>query len=867
MARARKAAGEAAPAAPSRLARYQEKRDFARTPEPRGRVAAKPRAALRFVVHKHAARRLHYDLRLEHAGILLSFAVTRGPSLVPGEKRLAVRTEDHPLDYLTFEGVIPQGAYGGGAMIVWDAGTFAPEGEIEAGLAKGKLTIALSGERLSGRFHLVRTKGAKGKAASSKENWLLLKSDDEGARAAGEPDVLEEHTTSLTSGLTVEGLLAGGEEGNARAKPKLVRAPSRRAVAKPAAIPGAKKAALPAFVPPALSSLVETPPSGARWVHEIKFDGYRLQARVEDGRARLLTRNGHDWTDRFAPLAEALSALPARSALIDGEGVVEDKAGVSDFAGLQATLKSGDTRAVVYHAFDLLHLDGQDLTALPLLERKRLLALLLDDLPAGGALRFSDHILEDGPGMLRHACRIGLEGIISKRADAPYRSGRGDAWRKAKCVARQDFVIAGFVPATSRKKAVGALVLGVYEGGDLVPVGRVGTGFDEASARMLHDELTAIAADASPFARPLSRPEARGVRFSRPERVAEIAFRGWTGEGYLRHASFKGLREDMDPRAVGRETAADARPQEKTMADETPGTVAGITLSNPDRVLWEGQGVTKLGLADYYAEIADAVLPHIAGRPLSLVRCPSGAEKTCFYAKHPFAGLDEAVLTVDLGKETVIAVENLRGLVSLVQAGTLEIHPWGSRLEDVERPDRLVFDLDPGERVGYAQVIEAAREVRARLAEMGLESFVKTTGGKGLHVVVPIAPQASWEEAKAFCAGVAAAMAADSPDRFTDTLAKKARVGRIFVDYLRNGRGATAIAPYSPRARPGAPVATPLDWSELTEAIPPDHFTVETVPTRLRHLDRDPFAALAEIRQDLPNGKGRGVKGAKRAKR
>ncbi|GGK53968.1 DNA ligase D [Salinarimonas ramus] len=891
----RRATKQAAASAPAErgadaLARYREKRDFAATPEPRGRGAAGRRGApkkpaparLRFCVQKHAARRLHYDLRLELDGVLLSWAVTRGPSLVPGEKRLAVHTEDHPLDYLTFEGLIPEGSYGGGAMIVWDEGTWEPEGDPAEGMRRGRLTFRLEGERLAGRWHLVRTGAGKERRASTKENWLLLKSDDEAARAAGDADILAEADTSVRSGRTIEDLKSEGvrradwdeKQADPKAKPsarttsstkaKAARAAKEkpaadpRAALDPATVTGAKRGKLPPFVEPCLATLSEVAPTGEAWLHEIKFDGYRIQARIANGRATLLTRKGLDWTSKFEPLAHALSQIVPGSAVVDGEAVVEDTRGVSDFGALQAALKAGDTGCVVYHAFDLLHLDGVDLTGAPLAERKRLLALLLDDAPAGGAVRLSEHIPGNGEAMKRHACRIGLEGIVSKRADRPYRSGRGEDWRKTKCSARQEFVIAGYVPATNRRKAVGSLVLGVYEGTDLVHVGRVGTGFTEADAKALHDAIEAVHADAPPFAAPLPRAAAAKVRWARPALVAEIELRGWTADGLLRHASYKGLREDKDPREATREappadeTSAAKKTRARTVAQDP---YAGIRLTSPDRVLWEGQGITKQGLADYCAEIADWILPQIANRPLALIRCPAGSQKECFFAKHPWAGLDEAVLTPTIGDDAIVAIRDLRGLMSLVQFGTLEIHPWGSTLDDPERPDRLVFDLDPGEGVGFPEIVDAARTVRERLAADGLESVVKTTGGKGLHVVVPLVPKAGWDEAKAYAAGLAAAMAKDEPARFTDTLAKKARTGRIFVDYLRNGRGATAVAAYSTRARPGAPVATPLAWEELGPEIAPDHYSVTDIPIRLAHLTRDPWAGLDAVKQTLPKAK------------
>lgn len=854
----RKAAGEAAPDADT-LARYRAKRDFHASPEPSGGTVAGA-AGHRFVVQKHDARRLHYDLRLELDGVLLSWAVTRGPSLVPGDKRLAVRTEDHPLDYIAFEGVIPAGQYGGGTMIVWDTGTWRPEGDPGKDLARGRLTFTLEGERLRGRWHLVRTRGAGGKA---KENWLLLKSDDAQARPAGAPDILTEHATSVLTGRTNADLARGGEirpDHAARGAAKARREASGRAAtaARPPAR-GARKAILPAFVEPCLASLAEVAPDGEDWIHEIKFDGYRVQARIEGDDVRLLTRKGLDWTDRFGSIAAGLRDLGLGAALIDGEIVVEDENGIASFSGLQAALKAGRSDGMVYHAFDLLHLDGRDMRGAALADRKAALALAIDDLPAGGPVRLSEHLTGDGAAMIRHACRLGLEGIVSKRSDAPYRSGRSDRWLKVKCTQRQECVIAGYVPSSTSSKRVGSLVLGVFDGDAFVHVGRVGTGFSAPVARDLRDELEPLKLPAAPFAATLPAEAARGVRWVRPERVAEVEFRGWTTDGILRHASFKGLRDDKDPRDVIREgpAMAPAKPESPKRSR--------VTLTHPDRVLWEEQGLTKQGLADFYTEIAPWILPHVTGRPLSLVRCPSGAEEGCFFAKHPWAGLHDAVRRVDIGDGDVLVIDDLDGLMALVQAGVLEIHPWGARADDPERPDRLIFDFDPGDGVGWPDVIAAARDVRERLATLKLESFVKTTGGKGLHVVVPLTPKAGWEEAKSFAAGIAAAMTADAPDRYTDTMAKKAREGRIFVDYLRNGRGATAVAPYSTRARPGAPVSVPLAWDELSPALKPNHYTVANLPARLAHLRADPWAAMAGMRQVLPAApKSAGAKARRR---
>jgi bifunctional non-homologous end joining protein LigD len=826
------------------LATYRAKRDFSITSEPKAKRAKSQ--GNRFVVQKHDARRLHYDLRLELDGVLKSWAVTRGPSLVPGEKRLSVHTEDHPLQYIDFEGVIPAGQYGGGTMIVWDQGRWIPEGDPRADYARGRLTFTLEGERLKGKWHLVRTHGKPGER---NEQWLLLKSDDGAARTSEDPDILEEETTSLKSGRTIEQLAAEGEvrvDHAAREKVAKLRASKPK---RPTKVAGAKKGILPAFVEPALAQLVESAPKSGNWLHEIKLDGYRMQARIDGGQVQLLTRKGLDWTAKFKPVANALKNLKIPSALLDGEIVVEDEAGVSSFSALQQELKGGKGERFVYYVFDLLYLNGEDLRKATLADRKAALRLLFDDLPQGGAIRFSDHLEEDGATLVRHACRMGLEGIISKRADRPYRSGRGDDWVKSKCTQRQELVIAGYLPSSAIKKAVGSLVMGVYEAGKLVPVGRVGTGFTAGVAGTLYNALSSMEIKASPFAGKLPSAASRGVKWVRPELVAEVEFRGWTHDGMIRQGSFQGLREDKDPREVVRETAVEGSRDTSSGA----AILEKAHLTHPERVLWEDEGITKLGLAEFYTEIADWILPQIVNRPLSLLRCPGGSQKECFFQKHAWAGLDEDLIQrVRVGDDEAVAIHDLAGLLALVQAGVLEIHPWGSTLKNPEKPDRLVFDLDPGEGVGWDAVVQGAIDVRDYLQDLNLVSFVKTSGGKGLHVVVPLRPKASWDEAKAFAAGVAAAMTKASPALYTNTMAKRARTGRIFIDYLRNARGVTAVATYSTRARAGAPVSTPLAWEELLTIRSGNQYRIGNLAARLSHLQDNPWADFGNIEQVVP---------------
>jgi bifunctional non-homologous end joining protein LigD len=872
------------------LSRYRDMRDFSKTPEPSGAKAPAASQALRFVIQKHAARRLHYDLRLELDGVYKSWAVAKGPSLDPKVKRLAVHVEDHPIDYGDFEGVIPQGEYGGGTVMIWDRGFWRPEGDPAKGYAKGHLAFDLDGGKLHGRWHLIRTKPRPGQ---KKEQWLLFKSDDAYAHASGDGDILEESPDSVASERSMDeiasdeaavwsshGGLVKGELSPAVATPhpnplpqgEGVRSrPSQRgplsqgerdrvrgdALLNPASIKGAKKAAFPGFIEPCLAQLAEKPPAGDGWLHEIKFDGYRLMVLIDAKGARLMTRSGLDWTARFPAIADAFADFPATSAILDGEAVVEDENGVSSFSALQEALSERKpASAAVFFAFDLLYLDGYSLLEAALEDRKDALAKLLAA-NRHPALRYSEHVVGEGPAMFDHACRLGLEGIIGKRRTAPYRSGRRGEWVKSKCVNREEFVVGGYAPSTAARNAIGSLVLGLYDGGKLVHAGRTGTGFTQKAAEALFKELQPLRRPGSPFANALSPEERRGLVFVEPNLVAEVEFRGWTHDGRLRHASFKGLREDkpasevrleMPQRTSGGRDAPSSRKNAQGAVKATrsgEAEFAGVRLTHPDRILWPGQGLTKLGLAEYYAEAADFILPHIAGRPLALLRCPNGSEGDCFFQKHSFAGLTDAVEIAHVrekdGEAETMVIHDLRGLITLVQASVLEIHPWGSRIEDVDHPDTMIFDLDPGEGLDWGAVVDAAREVRRRLSDFGVESYVKTSGGKGLHVVSPLAPQLDWDELKAFAHGIALAMERDAPSKYVSTMAKKARGGKIFIDYLRNGRGATAVAAYSTRARDGAPVSTPVHWDELGPAVTPARFTVANIGRRLAATGSDPW--------------------------
>ncbi|NGM44356.1 DNA ligase D [Rhodobacter sp. SGA-6-6] len=838
------------------LETYRQKRDFTATPEPKGARAR--RRGNSFVIQKHAARRLHYDFRLEMDGVLRSWAVTRGPSLVAGEKRLAVHVEDHPLAYGDFEGTIPKGEYGGGTVIVWDRGTWSPIGDAAKGYAKGHLEFELAGEKLHGRWHLIRMQGRPGE---KRENWLLIKADDEAARPEGAPDILEEQPLSVKTGRDIPDV--AGEAPGWSSKTGPIKPARKRKAPKPepeeetdlpppdpSRLKGARTDRLPDFVPPMLATLASAAPTGPRWLHEIKFDGYRLQARIEAGRVKLLTRSGLDWTDRFGKsVPAALRDLPVGTALIDGEMVVETDSGASDFSALQADLSEGRSDRFTFYGFDLLHLDGYDLRAVPLVDRKEMLERLLAE--ARGPLRYSGHFAESGAMVLRHACRLSLEGIVSKLRDSRYGEGRGKSWIKSKCSARQEFVIGGYVPSTASRDAVGSLALGVFKDGKLVHVGRVGTGFTAAVARDLFQRLNRIRSDTSPFAAPLTAEQARGLRYTRPDLVAEVEFRAWTGDGHLRHASFRGLREDKPATEIVREAAPAA-------AKPAPARPA-IKLTHPDRIYWPDEGITKEGLADYYTEVWRRIAPFVVNRPLALLRCPEGINGQRFFQKHAWKGLNPAIRLVDDPKDPgdpLISIDGLDGLIALVQSAALEIHPWGSTLDDWERPDMITMDLDPGEGVEWQRVIDAAQEVRQRLTDAGLAAFVKTSGGKGLHVVAPLKPHAGWPEVKAFTKAMAEAMAADSPDLYVATIAKAKRKGRILIDYLRNQRGATAVSAWCPRARPGAAVSTPLGWEELGPEIGPAHFTIPNLTARLAALAKDPWDGFRAAAAPLKPGKG-----------
>ena len=818
------------------LATYNAKRDFGRTREPKGELAAK--GGNSFVVQKHAATRLHWDLRLEVDGVLKSWAVTKGPSPDPDIKRLAVRTEDHPMSYADFEGVIPKGEYGGGTVMLWDRGTWQPiEGKSADDIEGGHLHFVLDGERMKGEWLLIRMKPRKGE---KRENWLLRKLDDEYAQ---EGDALvEKALTSVDTGRSMAEIAAGREPDKATGEDEAVEPLAEMKHARR----GKKAGKPPKFAKPQLATLVDEVPTGNGWMHEIKFDGYRALIAVAGDKVTVWTRNQKDWTEKFGPLVEAIAALDLPPALIDGEIVALDKDGNPDFSTLQSVLKrghgsQGPKDKLAFFAFDLLQMDGEDLTGHSNIERKeRLEALLRDTEPP---IHVAEHIIGAGEKLYAQMCDAGQEGIIAKRIDAPYRHSRTKSWVKVKCVQRQEFIVVGWSESSAKARPFASLLLATKDGEDLIYRGKVGTGFDSEDLDRLGSKLDRIERKTPPLDVP--KAEARKAHWVTPNLVAEIAYAELTAEGRVRHASFLGLRQDKEAKDVGDERKNTA-----------PSPAASVEISSRDRVIFPDSGETKGDLADYYEAIAPLMLPFAAERPLSLVRCPQGRAKKCFFQKHDNGGFGDGVKAVpikekDGGTEDYLFVSDARGLLQCVQMGTIEFHGWGARTGAVEKPDRMVFDLDPDEGLDFADVREAAMDLRKHLADIGLSSFAMVTGGKGVHVVGPLTPGHSWDANKSFSERFAKALAQAEPDRFTATMSKEKRKGRIFIDWLRNQRGSTAVLPFSARARAGAPVAVPIAWDELDrvkDAHPFDIGDADQLLKRAKHLKGWGLAA-----QSLPD--------------
>jgi bifunctional non-homologous end joining protein LigD len=876
------------------LKKYRSMRDFGVTAEPSGSEKKVARKGLPFVVQKHAATRLHYDFRLGWRGVLKSWAVTKGPSYVPADKRLAVQVEDHPIEYGGFEGTIPQGQYGGGTVMLWDEGTWEPQPgvDVDDALKAGNLKFVLHGKKLQGKWALIRMGGHAAK--ETKPNWLLIKEHDEFERGPKDASVTDDEPDSVVTGRDLDAI-AGEQDHVWQSKPakhsankksaearlrarlqgKVVpREPERRATPSPHRHHGrhAKRAPGKNFVSPELAFQATEPPSGDGWLHELKYDGYRMQAICEGDNIKLLTRNGLDWTERMPAIEQGLKALELQDTVLDGEVVVLNQDGLTDFAALQAAFEQGSKSDLIYYVFDLLRLHGKDTRSLSLADRKKLLQKALSGKSASAAIRYSEHVIGTGGDLFKQACKKGAEGVVSKRADSPYRSGRQRDWIKVKCYRQQELVIGGFTHPTHKKRGVGALLLGYYEDGKLVSAGRTGTGFTESSGQKLREKLDKLKIDTMPFEQ-MSTAARKGAVWVRPKLVCEVSFATWTADGSVRQASFQGLREDKNATEVRREepvgtqsltqeeptTQKHSKRKASKKSDSAKGgavTTQSFHLTHPDKVLDAATGVTKQQLAEYLAAVSQVMLPHIAGRPVSLLRCPEGVGRPCFYQKHISKGMPDGVGTVqvpnrDGGSEEYVTVQNTEGLVGTAQMGALELHPWGSKNDSLETPDRLIFDLDPDTALPWRTVVKAAENVRSLLQKHGLDSLVKLSGGKGLHVVVPIQPKHEWPAIKAFCRKIAEEIEAEDPALYLIKMSKAARQGKIFIDYLRNERGATAIAPWGQRARAGMPCAVPLTWEELAKQKVMPQFRVADFSNWRQRVDEDPWAGMADIRQQL----------------
>ena len=844
------------------LSKYRAKRDFNKTGEPSGEAHVRSSNRQRFVIQKHDATRLHYDLRLELDGVFKSWAVTKGPSLDPHDKRLAVEVEDHPLDYGDFEGTIPKGQYGGGTVMLWDRGYWEPEGwkSPEEALEKGDLKFTLEGKRLHGSFVLVRMRNDRD--GGKRTNWLLIKHHDAHSVEENGAAILEENATSVASGRSMEQIASGkgrkprpfmmahaDVEADAVWDSKHGLAADERK--KKSRKDGATSTAadLPDFIDPQLCQTSDRPPAGDDWLHEIKFDGYRIQMRVADGNVTLKTRKGLDWTRKYPDIAEAASEL--QDCIIDGEICALDENGAPDFAALQAALSEGTTRDLVYFAFDLLFDGGEDLRSMRLAERKERLQNLVAVAGDSSRIRYVEHFESGGDAVLRSACKLHLEGVVSKQMDAPYQSGRADTWAKSKCRAGHEVVIGGY--ATTNRK-FRSLLVGVHRGDHFVYVGRVGTGYGARKVGMLLPKLKALETARSPFTGIGAPKKQVEVVWLKPELVAEIEFEGWTADGLVRQAAFKGLREDKPAKEVGVEKPASPATTETVepaaTAKKRPirrkgakAEVMGVLISNPDKPLWpdagDGEPVTKEELARYHQAVGGWLIEHIKGRPCSIIRAPDGIGGEQFFQRHAMPGTSNLLELVKVfgDKKPYLQIDRIEGLAAIAQIGGIELHPWNCALGQPEVPGRLVFDLDPGPDVPFSTVVAAAREMRDRLDDLGLVSFCKTTGGKGLHVVTSLAVNKrkplSWAEAKGFAHDVCQQMARDNPDLYLIKMTKSLRGGRIFLDYLRNDRTATAVAPLSPRARPGATVSMPLTWTQVKSDLDPKRFTIRTVPALL----------------------------------
>ncbi len=893
----------ASDAVDEQLERYRSMRDFQVTAEPSG-GSGKSKSKLQhlpFCIQKHAASHLHYDFRLGWNGVLKSWAVAKGPSYFTGDKRLAVQVEDHPMEYGGFEGIIPAGQYGGGTVMLWDQGTWEPQAgheDIDKGLRDGSLKFVMHGKKIKGKWALIRMGG---KAANErKPNWLLIKEHDDFERGEDDPCVTVDEPDSVVTGRTMDQIAHNEDHvwnskdtGKGKAWYRQVgkTEESEDTIEKSAfekkrpmsvsafekSLNKLPKELQPEFVTPQLALQAISPPAGEGWLHELKLDGYRMQARKDGSGVQMLTRKGLDWTDRVRSVANEVAKLAVDKVTLDGEVVVLAENGTTNFADLQASFQDGAKNLLTYFCFDLLHVDGRNMRELPLRQRKEMLSNVLDGVN-GDHLRMSEHLETNGAELFRKACELHAEGIVSKKATGQYSSGRSSDWLKMKCLHEQEFVVGGFTLPSNDIQGVGALLLGYYRDGKLIYAGRTGTGFTQKTHKLIRKKLDELIETATPFEK-VPGDAQRGAKWVRPEMVVQVRFTTWTADDLVRQAAFLGIREDKSAGEVVREEATVApRPKssgKKALATKSSAKAnathgvkgrmaaknsmsmehAPVRLTHPEKVLDEESGLTKQMLADYYWAVAEEMLPHIADRPLSLVRCPEGSGKPCFFQKHVNAILPPGIGSVDIadkkGKvEPYITLSTAEALAGLAQMGVLEVHPWNSRNEDLEHPDRLIFDLDPDETLPWNVLNGAAVEVRKRLKAIGLESFLKTTGGKGLHVVVPIVPELEWPAAKEFAHEFVNVMEKANSSLYLTKMTKAARKGKIYLDYLRNERGATSVAPFSPRARAGGPVSLPLKWEDLKLAERPV-FRVAEFEEWKRRLKTDPWKSMAGLKQRI----------------
>ncbi|WP_223570935.1 DNA ligase D [Pseudomonas sp. BF-R-26] len=865
------------------LEKYNNMRDFEKSPEPagvsksaKGRRQAKAHA-LQFCIQKHDASHLHYDFRLELDGALKSWAVPKGPSLDPKIKRLAIHVEDHPLDYATFEGTIPEGHYGAGDVIVWDRGVWIPQDDPAKAYTKGRLKFELKGEKLGGLWNLVRTH-----MPGKQEQWFLIKHQDSAARPDSEYDVVAAEPDSVLSDRTILEKKHGAKE----TKP-IKKAPAKARKEKSAQLTGARKAELPELLKPELATLVESAPSG-EWSYEIKFDGYRVMARIDHDEVKLFTRNGHDWTHKLPGQAEALAALGLESAWLDGEMVVANEQGVPDFQALQNAFDSGRSGSIVYYLFDLPYLNGVDLREVPVEERRAALATVLKP-NENPLLRFSDAFGESPEALLNSACEMKMEGLIGKRLGSPYVSRRTSDWIKLKCKHRQEFVVVGFTDPKGARSAFGALLLGLHdrESGELRYAGKVGTGFNEATLKRIYEQLKPLQTKKPSVVNPPSGFEAKGVHWLKPTLLAEVAFAEMTKDGSVRHAVFHGLRDDKPAKEITEELpktvntsasktsasktaaakstakkksaaekpdAADPKTVQSTVAPSQIGLASGkVRITHPDRVIDASSGTTKMQLAEYYASVAEWILPQLKDRPVALVRAPDGIAGELFFQKNAERLAIPGIVTLDkeLTGQPVMIINNAKALIGAVQMSTVELHTWNATSVDLDKPDRFVLDLDPDPALPWKSMIEATQLTLIVLDELGLKAFLKTSGGKGIHLVVPLTRKQGWDEVKDFSHAIVSHMAKLLPDRFSAVSGPKNRVGRIFIDYLRNGLGATTICAYAVRTREGLPVSVPIFREEVAELKGGNQWNVHNVHERLAEIGDEPWADLKKTRQTI----------------